>query len=148
MAEALIVGIDPGTTSAVAAINLDGELKLLKSEKEFAHHKIIRCIVETGKPVIVACDTEKMPSTVEKIASSLGAEKFMPEEDLDSKWKTKRKQGENSHEKDAFASALNAYRNLQREIRKIKEFSNENEERRSKVAETYFTGDMNRLRES
>lgn len=146
MPEPLIVGVDPGSTSAVAAINLDGELKLLESDKELGRDKIIQKIIETGKPVVVACDTEKMPSTVDKIASSLGARRYEPEEDLSSQWKKTNGEGSNSHEKDAYASAFNAYRNLQREIRKIKSISSEEQKPENEVAELYFSREIQKLR--
>lgn len=142
MDEALIVGVDPGNTSAVAALNLDGELKLLESNREFATHEIITTLIETGKPVVVACDIEKMPSTVEKIASSLGAEKFEPEEDLDTQRKKELGEGENSHEKDALASARYAYNNLQRSIQKIEKQSEQSDRSRSEIAREYFSDNM------
>lgn len=146
MPEPLIVGVDPGSTSAVAAVNLDGELKLLESDKELGKNDIINHIIRTGKPVIIACDTAKMPSTVDKIASSLGAKRFEPEEDLSSRWKKSNGRGVNSHEKDAHASALNAYKNLQREIRKIKSISSEEEKSEKEVAELYFSRELQKLR--
>lgn len=139
--EALIVGIDPGSTSAIAALNLDGEIKLLESEREFPQHEIITRLVETGKPVVVACDIEKMPSTVEKIASSLGAEKFEPEEDLDAQRKKELGKGENSHEKDALASARYAYNKLKRSIQKIDRYSQKTETERHRIARDYFSED-------
>ncbi len=147
MNKALIVGIDPGSTSAVAAIDLEGEMRLLESRREFPPSEIIQQIIGEGKPVIVACDTEKMPSTVEKIASSLGAKKFVPREDLGKQRKEELGEGDNSHEKDATASAVHAYRNLQREIRKIKQFSDEREEELSDVADTYFSENLTRLKQ-
>ncbi len=138
MAKPLIVGVDPGNTSAVAALNLEGELELLESRREFPSREIILELINEGKPVVVACDTGKMPSTVEKIASSLGAEKFKPEEDLEARRKKELGQGENSHEVDAVASAVYAYNNLSRRIEKIEAESRHSGQKRSKVAETYF----------
>jgi predicted RNase H-like nuclease (RuvC/YqgF family) len=137
--EPLIVGIDPGNTSAVAALNLDGEVELLESSREFPHHEIIQLLIETGKPVVIAADTGNMPSTVEKIASSLGARRFKPDEDLDSRRKKQLGEGENSHEKDAMASARYAFNNLQRQIQKINRSSRENSRERSEIASEYFS---------
>lgn len=140
MDEALIAGIDPGNTSAVAALDLEGELKLLESAREFPPEEIIMALIETGRPVVIGCDTQDMPSTVEKIASNLGAKKFKPNEDL----KSKRKQsladrGGNSHEKDAIASARYAYNNLRRKISKIERISEEEDIDRSSTARRYFS---------
>lgn len=147
MPEPLLVGIDPGNTSAVAAVNLDGKLELLESKRELPPRDIIRLIIDTGKPVVVACDTKKMPSTVEKVASSLGAKKFEPDEDLEKQRKEKLGRGENSHEKDAAASAFHAYNNMKRQIEKIKDFQSESGEDLTKVAESYFSHDFSRMKQ-
>ncbi len=148
MSEALIVGIDPGNTSAVAAVGLDGELKLLESSREFPPREIIKRLVETGKPVVVACDTEKMPATVEKVASSVGARKFVPDEDLESQRKKEMGQGDNSHEIDAAASAFYAYNNLQRQIQKIDRDTQKTGEERAMVAHRHFTHEKKPLHQS
>jgi predicted RNase H-like nuclease (RuvC/YqgF family) len=135
----LIIGVDPGSTSAVAAVDLEGELRLLESGKNFPPRDIIQEIIEEGKPVIVASDKRKTPSKVEKIASSLGAEIYEPDEDLESGRKNELGLGDNSHEKDASASAFNAYNNMQREIRKIKELEEQLGEDRATVAQKYFS---------
>ncbi len=135
----LIVGIDPGNTSAVAAFNLDGELEFLESKKEFGTDEMIKLLVETGKPVVVASDREKIPSKVDKVARSLGARKFEPLKDLSTERKEKIGKGENSHEVDAYASGLYAYNSLQTQIRKIKRYAYENEEDIGAVAKRYFS---------
>lgn len=143
----IIVGIDPGATSAVAAYNLEGELVMLESRKEFAQEEIIQEIIQTGKPVVISCDKEKMPSTVEKIASSLGAQRFEPEEDLNQPKKQELGTGENSHEIDASASAQHAYNQMRRGIRKIGELSEKTGRSREEVAEMYFAGKAEELKE-
>ncbi|MFB6203397.1 MAG: DUF460 domain-containing protein [Candidatus Nanohaloarchaea archaeon] len=137
--KALIVGVDPGSTSAVAAVDLEGELVLLESGKNFPPSEMIRTVIDEGKPVVVTSDREKMPSKVEKIARSLGAHEYVPGEDLSQSRKRKLGEGENSHEKDASASALNAYRNLQQEIDKIEKYSDRMERGRARIAEEYFS---------
>lgn len=138
--EALVVGIDPGNTSAVAALNLEGELKLLESSREFPPREMIMALIKAGKPVVVGCDRAQMPSTVEKVASSLGAEKFEPEKDLDSERKESLgSKGRNSHEKDAIASARYAYNNLKRKISKIERVTEKEDMQKSRVAKNYFS---------
>lgn len=137
--KALIIGVDPGSTSAVAAVDLDGEIELLESGKNFPPSEIIERIVKVGSPVVVASDKGKTPSTVEDIATSLGAEIFEPEEDLDSRRKRELGKGTNSHEKDAAASAMYAYNSLQREIKKIEKYNNKLEIDRPQVAKRYFS---------
>lgn len=137
--KALIIGIDPGSTSAVAAVDLDGEIQLLESGKNFPPSEIIERIVKVGRPVVVASDKGKTPSTVEDIRTSLGAELYEPEEDLDSERKKELGKGANSHEKDAVASAFYAYNNLQREIRKIEKYNEKLDIERPEVAKRYFS---------
>ncbi len=137
--KALIVGVDPGNTSAVAALNLDGEMELLESKKEFSRAQIIQKIVETGKPVIIASDRSEMPSTVRKIGQSLGAERFTPDENLDTRTKKELGEGDNSHEVDSSAAARYAFNQLRKQIRKIKSYAERNEENVTEVASTYFS---------
>lgn len=142
--EPLIVGIDPGNTSAVAALNFDGEIVLRTSEREFPHHEIIETLVDVGKPVVLACDTEKMPSTVEKIAASMGAERFKPEEDLDRQRKEDLGDGDNSHEKDAHAAAEHAYRNLRKSIEKVNRRCRNGDFTREELAERFMKDRLHR----
>lgn len=137
--KALIVGVDPGNTSAVAALNLDGEIELLESRKEFSRAEIIQKIVETGKPVVIASDRSEMPSTVRKIGQSLGAERFTPEENLDTRTKKELGEGNNTHEVDASAAARYAFNQLRKQIRKIKSYAERNDEDVTDVASTYFS---------
>lgn len=139
MSEALIVGIDPGSTSAVAALNLDKELILLESAKEFPAEDIIFKLIQKGHTVLVGCDTESMPSLAEDIASSLGARKFSPEEDISrSRKRDLGSEGENSHEKDAIAAAVHAYNQHQRRIRKINREAGQNKRKRTELAKKRF----------
>lgn len=137
--DALIVGVDPGNTSAVAALNLEGDLKLLKSQKEFNRAEIIQEIVETGKPVVIATDRSEMPSSVKKIGQSLGAERFTPDVNLGTDTKRDLGEGDNNHEIDASASARYAFNQLRKNIRKIKSYSERNDRDITRVASDYFS---------
>lgn len=137
--KALIVGVDPGNTSAVAALNLDGKLELLESQKEFTRAEIIKKIVQTGKPVVIVSDRSEMPSTVRKIGQSLGAERFTPDKNLDTQTKKNLGKGDNSHEVDASAAARYAFKQLRKNLRKIKSYSERNDEKLVDVASTYFS---------
>lgn len=139
--EPLIIGVDPGSTSAVVAVNFQGELKLLESGKNFPPREIISSIVKEGKPVIVCSDKAQTPSTVEKIANSVGAEIFEPERDLSQDRKRKLGEGENSHEQDASAAAIHAFKQLRDGIDKIEELSKEMEEESTEIARRYFSAE-------
>jgi predicted RNase H-like nuclease (RuvC/YqgF family) len=110
--ERIIVGVDPGTTIAVAALNLDGELVGLISSRVMSVPDIVGYIREKGKPVVVATDVVPPPATVEKIKRSFKATLFVPNERIavDEKVKLARPYGYgNDHERDALAAAVKAY---------------------------------------
>lgn len=140
--KSLILGVDPGSTSAIALIDFEGELVKLESGKNFPPREMISEVIEEGKPVIVASDKAKFPSTVDKIARSLGAVKYEIEEDLSSERKRELGEGENSHEKDASAAARNAYRGLRDKIEKIKELSEERKQEEAEIAVKYFRDNL------
>jgi predicted RNase H-like nuclease (RuvC/YqgF family) len=108
----VLVGIDPGTTTAVAVVGLDGEVLDVLSTRTADTAAVIEWIVERGRPVVVAADVTPMPETVEKIRRSFDAAGWEPDRDLpvDSKQHRTRDAGwDNDHERDALAAALCAY---------------------------------------
>ncbi|MDO8841981.1 DUF460 domain-containing protein [Methanocalculus sp.] len=111
----LIVGVDPGTTMAIALLNLDGELVHLSSSRVTSVSEVISEITAHGRPLIVASDKKEMPGTVEKIRRSFNAVPFLPKSDLSLSEKYELAGGihsTNDHERDAYAAALVAYRNI------------------------------------
>ncbi|CAI48723.1 DUF460 domain protein [Natronomonas pharaonis DSM 2160] len=105
----VIVGIDPGTTTAVALLDLDGGVLDVWSSRTADTAEVIEWIIERGRPVIVAADVEPMPETVEKIRRSFDAAGWRPETDLPVDEKLHRTRNEaydNDHERDAMAAAL------------------------------------------
>jgi hypothetical protein len=110
--EHIIVGVDPGTTIGIAALNLDGELVGLVSSRMMSVPDIVSYIREKGKPVVVATDVVPPPATVEKIKRSFKATLFVPNERIavEEKVKLARPYGYgNDHERDALAAAVKAY---------------------------------------
>jgi hypothetical protein len=108
----VVVGIDPGTTTAVAVVGLDGEVLDVLSTRTADTAAVIEWIIERGRPVVVAADVTPMPETVEKIRRSFDAAGWEPERDLpvDTKKHRTRETGwDNDHERDALAAALHAY---------------------------------------
>lgn len=57
----LIVGIDPGTTTAFAALDLDGNLLHLQSSRQMNMGDVIEALYKVGKPLIIASDVQDMP---------------------------------------------------------------------------------------
>jgi len=107
----VIVGVDPGTTTAVAVLSLDGSPLDVLSARTADMADVVEWIVDRGRPLVVAADVTPMPSTVEKIRRSFDAAGWVPETDLpvDEKLHRTRDCGyDNDHERDALAAALYA----------------------------------------
>jgi predicted RNase H-like nuclease (RuvC/YqgF family) len=108
----VVVGIDPGTTTAVALTDLDGSVLDVWSSRTADTAAVIEWIIEHGRPVVIAADVEPMPETVEKIRRSFDAAGWIPERDLsvDKKLhRTREESHDNDHERDAMAAALFAF---------------------------------------
>lgn len=109
----LIAGIDPGTTMAIALLNLDGEPVHLSSSRVTSVADAIAEIMVHGRPLIIATDKKEMPGTVEKIRRSFNAVPFIPKSDIlvPDKYELATGSGyRNDHERDAYAAAMVAYR--------------------------------------
>ncbi len=63
----LIVGIDPGTTTAIAALDLEGNLLHLSSSRQMSMSDVTEVLYKIGKPLIIASDVHEMPYSVEKV---------------------------------------------------------------------------------
>jgi uncharacterized protein len=105
----LIVGLDPGTTSAYAVLDIDGDVIKVASERNAKLSDIIKDIISYGKPLLIGTDKEKVPSFVKKFAILTGANIVSPEEDLLLQDKRINIKTKNEHENDALASAFFAY---------------------------------------
>jgi predicted RNase H-like nuclease (RuvC/YqgF family) len=109
----LIVGIDPGTTTAVAAVDLDGNLVHLSSGRERSMAEIVEALYQAGKPLVVASDVSEMPFSVERIRRAFAAVPYTPREDRTGEEKMALTAGSryaNLHERDALSAALDAHR--------------------------------------
>ncbi len=108
----VLVGIDPGTTTAAAVVSLDGEVLDRYSSRTADTADVVEWLVERGRPVLVAADVTPMPETVERFRRSFDAAGWTPESDLpvDEKLhRTRETTYENDHERDAVAAALFAF---------------------------------------
>lgn len=118
----IIVGIDPGTTSAVAVLSLKGKLIGLESRRDFGKNYIIKYISSMGSPIILATDKALAPSLVVKISSNFNSVLFSPKDDLKYREKTeitKDFKTKNSHQMDALAAALYAYSRHEDNLKKV-----------------------------
>lgn len=98
----------------------------MTSKEEPRRGEIIKYILKFGKPIIIASDVNPLPKTVEKIASSLGSKVYFPEVSLSNAEKMKIIEGYNekikdSHQKDALAAALKAFKKYHELFLKVEE---------------------------
>lgn len=125
----LIAGIDPGTTVGYAFLDIEGNLLCLNSSKQIDLNFLVSEAVKFGKVVLVGTDKSKAPGLVESFAAKLGARVIIPQHDLkvDEKRKmTKDFRFQDSHQGDALASALLAYKETKALLDKIDFFAEEN----------------------
>jgi uncharacterized protein len=118
----LIVGIDPGTTTAVAALDLDGNLMHLESSRQMNMSGVIEALYRVGKPLVVASDVQEMPYSVEKIRRAFSAVAYTPRQDTSVEAKLELTAGfpyTNVHERDALSAALDAYLQYQNKFRNL-----------------------------
>jgi predicted RNase H-like nuclease (RuvC/YqgF family) len=113
MRQLLIVGIDPGTTLGYAILDIDGNFVMAGSSRELNIEQLTLLLIRHGKPLIIGCDKNPAPRFVEKVAIKMGAKLFYPVHDLgtvEKKQATKSYGIRNSHQMDALAGAIFAYR--------------------------------------
>jgi hypothetical protein len=120
------MGVDPGTTTAVAVLDTSGRLLMLFSRKGLTRAEISRRVLRAGKPVIVAADRRPAPGAVAALAVMFSANLSVPEENLSRKEKnrlarefpfTERKP--NQHERDAMSSAVFALNAIKPTMRRV-----------------------------
>ncbi|MDD5111381.1 MAG: DUF460 domain-containing protein [Candidatus Altiarchaeota archaeon] len=118
----LIVGVDPGTTTGIAAITLDGKVLDVHSSRDTGVDQAVKYITKLGRPSIIASDVTPTPDFVLKIAASLGCAVFTLYEPLSVAEKNMITAGyptEDLHTRDALAAALNAYNKYKNKLQKI-----------------------------
>lgn len=111
--EHIIVGVDPGKTSAIACLSLDGKLISSVHMTSGGMPWILESIMAVGTPSIIATDRKIPGYTVRKINAAFNARLFSPPSDISiaEKKELARKAGiKDAHERDAYAAAVKAYR--------------------------------------
>ncbi|MCZ7393285.1 MAG: DUF460 domain-containing protein [Candidatus Methanoperedens sp.] len=119
----IIVGIDPGTTTAVAVLTLEGELRLLHSSRTISIPDVIEMVAEQGRPLIIASDVFPTPNAVEKIRRAFNAVSGSPQDVLTAEDKIEFATPygySNNHERDAIAAAVSVYRKNKNKFEQIK----------------------------
>ncbi|QYZ79626.1 DUF460 domain-containing protein [Methanofollis formosanus] len=118
----LIVGIDPGTTTGIGAVTLEGEVVEIFSSRQMGPAEMIEHITSVGKPLIIASDVSPMPDTVEKVRRAFNAVAYVPPQDRSVELKLDLTAGTgyaNPHERDALSAALDAYRSYKNKFQNI-----------------------------
>jgi uncharacterized protein len=119
----IIVGIDPGTTTALAVLTLDGELRMLHSSRTISIPEVIEMIAQEGKPLVIASDVNPPPNAVEKIRRAFSAVSSSPFEVLLAEDKidfAAPYSYSNNHERDAIAAAVSFYRKNKNKFEQIR----------------------------
>ena len=117
----LIAGIDPGTTTGYAALDIKGNIVKIGSAKNMGLDALVSELVKHGK--ILIAGTDKRHSVfAERFATKVGAKLIVPKYNLSVSEKnrlTKEFKTKNSHEADALASALYAFKENKPLLKKI-----------------------------
>ena len=106
----------------IAVVDIYGKILDVRTLKQPTDMKIIDIISSHGKPIIIATDVSKVPSKVQKIASSLGVNVFSPATNIKEVEKEEVRKIFNvksDHERDALSAALYAYKHMKPKIDSI-----------------------------
>lgn len=149
-----ILGVDPGITTAFAAIDLNGNIIDIQSDKRMGLDRLLSLVNKSCKPIVISCDVNNPPLLVQKIKSIYSARLVTPPYDL----KIGEKQNiiknfflekkfeykfSDLHQRDAYASALyafNSFRTLFNKIERVLE-EKQAEHRILEVKKKLLTGE-------
>jgi predicted RNase H-like nuclease (RuvC/YqgF family) len=135
--QALVVGIDAGTTVGIAISDISGRLIALQSGRSLSRGDVIRYLVKFGKPILIAADVSPAPSFIEKLSTSLQAPLFVPERLLSvtekrelakSFIKDSDGQPKNAHQRDALAAIANVFQVYDRKLQLLHNRLSESEQ--------------------
>lgn len=118
----IIVGLDVGTTTGIAVLDTHGKLLSLTSIRNARNSEIILEILRHGHPILIACDVCNVPDRISYIARNFGTKIYRPDKVLTEQEKTILTHSfaySTSHERDALASAIKAYRKHENALRKF-----------------------------
>jgi len=118
----LIVGIDPGTTTGIAALNFKGELIDLTSSKNMSLDLVIKHLISLGRISIIATDVTPTPGFISKLSAQLGSRIYTPIESMNVNEKielTQYYKPKNKHQRDALAAAIYTFNKFKNKLQKI-----------------------------
>ncbi|MEM3072311.1 MAG: DUF460 domain-containing protein [Candidatus Bathyarchaeia archaeon] len=130
-----VVGVDPGMTLGVAALDLSMNPIYVRSFKPVVLEAAVRELSGKCRPILIASDVREAPEAVKKIAAMFDAGLFTPKRNL-----SVQEKGEileeylkdrphlrsilDEHSSDALSSALKAFKSFKNRFQKIDEFFN------------------------
>jgi predicted RNase H-like nuclease (RuvC/YqgF family) len=130
----LIVGVDPGISTAVALIDIHGRFVNAISRRGFDRSDVLEFIRQHGVPVLIATDVRPAPEFVKKLAATLGVPVYEPPtsltveekrsifENYSQKYPMLRRIAD-SHIRDAIAAAVKAYMSYESKFRQIDSYA-------------------------
>lgn len=118
----IIIGIDPGTTVGVAVLDVQGTVIAVESRKAWSFEDVVEWVRGKGSVLAVGTDKAKVPGFVRDVAAAFSARVLSPKSDLTVAEKRVEWKG-NSHECDALASAMFAWKRLKGLISRVLSFS-------------------------
>ncbi len=128
----LIIGVDPGISTGLAILDIDGIPLEITSGRGLDRSDIVSHVLSHGTPVIVATDVNPVPETVKRLASMFNAELYVPSQSLSSDEKRQIVQEyvskypwisvEDNHQRDALAAAVRAYRSIESKLRQVESY--------------------------
>jgi hypothetical protein len=107
-------------------LDTKGNVLNVTSIREARRSDLIKHILSFGKPIIIASDVSPLPKMIKRLAAALGSKVFYPEVSLTNVEKEKiiddfEEEVKNSHQKDALAAGLKAFRNYHELFLKVEE---------------------------
>lgn len=128
-----IVGVDPGMTLGIAALDLSMKPIYVRSYKPVVLETVVRELSGKCRPILIACDVKDAPDTVKKIAALFKAGIYAPERNLTVQEKAEMverylkdrpelRKVLDEHSSDALSSALKAFKSFKNRFQKIDNF--------------------------
>jgi predicted RNase H-like nuclease (RuvC/YqgF family) len=114
----LIIGVDPGMVTGLAALDLNGRIIHLSSGRGITRGQITRTIADMGRALVFASDVNPPPFMVTKLASSHSALLFVPEQSIKTSEKSaiaeryyseQAIKADDTHQRDSLAAAAKAF---------------------------------------
>ncbi len=121
MKRLLIMGLDPGTTTGYAILDINGEIIKIASTKGLISNKLILSTLKYGRVIVVGSDINPAPKYVKKFSKKLGAKLTFPNQRFSSREKNEfiETHVKDLHQRDALFAAKYAYKKISPLLKKI-----------------------------